>query len=302
MRYFFLFLKGLGMGSADAVPGVSGGTVAFITGIYEELINSIRSFNAKAIRLLLSFKIAEFWKHINGTFLVVLLVGIATAILSLSKVIVYLLANYPEMLWAFFFGLIIASALVVSKQIKSWNVGVMLALLIGGGVGYLITIVTPTETPEALWFIFLSGMIAICAMILPGISGAFILLLLSKYEYIINAVSERKLGVIAVFMGGAVVGILAFSHLVNFMLKKFYSITVAFLTGLMLGSLNKVWPWKTTLTTYTDRHGEIKPLTQSNVLPNDYVGESYFWYCIILAIGGFLLVYLLEKFMKVENK
>ncbi|RDV15660.1 DUF368 domain-containing protein [Pontibacter diazotrophicus] len=288
------------MGAADVVPGVSGGTIAFITGIYEELLGSIRSVDGEAVKLLLRFRLADFWRHINGSFLVVLLAGIGFSVVSLSRVILFLLENYPELLWSFFFGLIVASALVVGKKIARWTPGVILVGLIGAAVAYYITVATPTQTPEAYWFIFLSGAIAICAMILPGISGSFLLVLLAKYEFILNAVKELRLGIIAVFGLGCVVGILSFSHVLNWALKNYHSATIALLTGFMVGSLNKVWPWKETLETYTDRHGVVKPLLQENVLPGTYESltgqESYLGYAIVLAIFGFLLVYLIDRF------
>ncbi|NEM96719.1 DUF368 domain-containing protein [Pontibacter sp. BT327] len=287
------------MGAADVVPGVSGGTIAFITGIYEELLNSIRSVNGEAIKLLLRFDIAGFWKHINGNFLVGLLAGIGFSIVLLSRLVLYLLANEPEMLWAFFFGLIVASTVVVAKKITKWTPAVVLAFIIGAAIAYWVTIATPTQTPETLWFIFLSGAIAICAMILPGISGSFILVLMAKYEYILNALKELQIATILTFVAGCLVGILSFSHVLNWMLKRYHNLTVSLLTGFMLGSLNKVWPWKQTLETYTDRHGEIKPLVQANVLPTEYMQltgqEPYLLYGILLAIFGFVLVYFLDK-------
>jgi putative membrane protein len=297
-EYLLLFSKGVAMGAADVVPGVSGGTIAFITGIYEELLNSIRSVNGEAVKLLLRFNLAGFWKHINGNFLVGLLSGIGFSIVLLSRVVLYLLEFHPELLWSFFFGLIVASTVVVGKKITKWTPMVVLAFIIGAAIAYWVTIATPTETPEAYWFIFLSGAIAICAMILPGISGSFILVLLAKYEFILNAVKELKIATILTFGLGCVVGILSFSHVLNWMLKRYHNLTVALLTGFMLGSLNKVWPWKQTLETYTDRHGELKPLVQANVLPTDYLQltgeEPYLLYGTLLAIFGFALVYFID--------
>ncbi|CAM3486021.1 DUF368 domain-containing protein [Pontibacter korlensis] len=293
------------MGAADVVPGVSGGTIAFITGIYEELLGSIRSVNGEAIKLLLRFNLKGFWKHINGNFLVVLISGILFSIASLSRLILFLLENYPEMLWSFFFGLIVASAVVVSKKITRWRLGVVLAGLVGAVIAYYITVATPTQTSEAYWFIFLSGAVAICAMILPGISGSFLLVLLAKYEFILNAVKDLRADIIAVFGIGCVTGILAFSHVLNYMLKNYHNVTVALLTGFMVGSLNKVWPWKLTLETYTDRHGAVKPLVQENVLPSSYEAltgqEPYLVYGVVLAIAGFLLVYLVDRFTEDSN-
>jgi putative membrane protein len=297
-EYLLLFSKGVAMGAADVVPGVSGGTIAFITGIYEELLDSIRSVNGEAVKLLLRFNLAGFWKHINGNFLAGLLSGIGFSIVLLSRVVLYLLEFHPELLWSFFFGLIVASTVVVGKKITKWTPMVVLAFIIGAAIAYWVTIATPTETPEAYWFIFLSGAIAICAMILPGISGSFILVLMAKYEFILNAVKDLKIATILTFGLGCLVGILSFSHVLNWMLKRYHNLTVALLTGFMLGSLNKVWPWKQTLETYTDRHGELKPLVQANVLPTDYLQltgeEPYLLYGTLLALFGFALVYFID--------
>jgi putative membrane protein len=204
------------------------------------------------------------------------------------------------MLWAFFFGLIIASALVVSKKISRWRPPVIASGLLGALFGYMITVIAPAETSTALWTVFLSGMIAICAMILPGISGSFILVLLGKYEYVLSALKDLHLLVIITFSSGCAIGIIAFSHLLNWALRKYYDITIAALTGIMIGSLNKVWPWKKVLETYTTHKGEIKPLVEQNVLPaGSYLEmtgrEPYLLYAVILAIIGFAVVYYLEK-------
>jgi putative membrane protein len=295
-----LFAKGVGMGSADVVPGVSGGTIAFITGIYTELLGAIRSVDVEAIRLLFSFRLKAFWKHINGNFLVVLLSGILFAIIALSRIVLFLLENYPELLWSFFFGLIVASAWVVGKKIDRWGPAVILAGIVGVAVAYFITVASPTQTPESYWFIFLSGAIAICAMILPGISGSFLLVLLAKYEFILGAVRDLRLGVIAAFGAGCVTGLLLFSRVLHWMLENHYNVSVALLSGFMIGSLNKVWPWKITLASYTDRHGALKPLVQQNVLPGDYLQltgqEPYLLYAILLAVFGFVLVVLIDRF------
>jgi putative membrane protein len=298
-EYLLLFSKGVAMGAADVVPGVSGGTIAFISGIYEELLDSIRSVNGEALRLLSRLDIKGFWQHINGNFLVVLLAGIFFSILSLSKLVLYLLEYYPIMLWGFFFGLIVASALVVGKKITQWRPAVVLAGLIGVAIAYYITVAVPMQTPEAYWFIFMAGAIAICAMILPGISGSFLLLLMAKYEFIMNALQEIRVDIILIFGLGCMTGILSFSHVLNWMLKKYHNLAVSLLTGFMVGSLNKVWPWKHTLETYTDRHGVVKPLIQENVTPWHYLElsgqEPYLLYAALLAIFGFLLVYVLDR-------
>lgn len=288
------------MGAADVVPGVSGGTIAFITGIYEELINSLKSINGSAVKLLLQFKIADFWKAVNGNFLSALIFGIFISFLSLAKLIKYFLEEQPILIWSFFFGLIVASAIVIAKKITEWKLRTIIALFIGVAIAYFVTVVTPAETPSSYWFLFLSGALAICAMILPGISGAFILLLLGKYEYILNAISSFKLDVIAVVGAGAVIGLLSFSNLLSWLLKKYHNMTIALLAGFMIGSLNKVWPWKQTVSTFIDRHGIEKPLLQENILPNTFeqvlLQDSKLVFAILLAIAGFLLIWMMEKF------
>jgi len=294
-----LFLKGVAMGCADAVPGVSGGTVAFITGIYEKLIQSIRSFNLTALNHLRKFDIKSFWNYVNGTFLVVLLSGILTAIVFFSRLILFCLKNYPVLLWAFFFGLIVASVLAVSKKINHWNAAVIFAGVFGAFLGFFLTIAVPAQTPETLWFIFLSGSVAICAMILPGISGSFILVLLSKYEFVLHALKDINIPVIIVFSSGCGVGLLSFSHLLHWMLKRYYDLTVAMLTGIMIGSLNKVWPWKQVLETMTTPKGVIKPLVENNVWPMKYSEltnqDPYLFSAIALSVAGFVLVYILDR-------
>ena len=297
-EYFFLFLKGMGMGSADIIPGVSGGTIAFITGIYEELISSIKSVDHQALRLLISGKPAAFWKKINGRFLIVLLSGILLSLVSLARLISSLLENHPIQLWSFFFGLILISALVVCKDIKRWSVAVIICLILGAIIAYIITKAVPAETPDNILTIFLSGAVAICAMILPGISGSFILLILGKYTFILNALKEFDLGVIAVFATGCLLGLVSFSRLISWLFRKYREVTIALLAGFMLGSLNKVWPWKNTLETYVDRHGVVKPLVQENILPNSYLSmgnDPYFWQALLFFALGVGLVVFLEK-------
>lgn len=288
--YGMLMLKGIAMGAADVVPGVSGGTVAFIVGIYEELINSIKSINPTNLKLLFSLRIAEFWKAINANFLLALVSGIAISIFSLAKLIIYLLENEPVLVWAFFFGLVLSSTYFVAKTITQWDWKTYLFFVIGTVGAYFITVATPTETPNNLFFIFLCGAIAICAMILPGISGSFILVLLGKYFYIMNAVKSLDIVVMLVFICGAFIGITSFSNVLSFLLRRFHNTTIATLAGFMLGSLNKVWPWKETVETYVDSHGHIKPLVEENILPN-----TLLWEGIGLMLFGFILVYVLEK-------
>ena len=305
-RYIILALKGCAMGMADVVPGVSGGTIAFISGIYEELLDSIRSVNATALKLLLRFRLAEFWRHINGRFLLPVLLGIAVAIFSLARLMTYLLVNHPIGIWSFFFGLIVASALLVAKQIGRWDWRTVLAFVVGAVAAWWITVATPAETPNDWWFVMLSGAIAICAMILPGISGAFILLLLGKYQYIMHAVGEFNIPVIVVFVIGAAAGIISFSHLLSWLLKHWHDVTVAVLMGFMVGSLNKVWPWKETVETYLDSHGIAQPLVQTNIAPGTFeqlTGEpSLLVQAILLGIVGFLAIYGIELIARIIVK
>ena len=289
-----LVLKGCAMGAADVVPGVSGGTIAFITGIYEELINSIKSIDLQASKLLLTFKLAEFWKKINGTFLLSVVGGIAISIFSLAKLMTWLLVNHPIYIWSFFFGLIIISSVLVAKEIKKWDIFTIISLLAGAAAAYTITVMSPASTPNTWWFIILSGAIAICAMILPGISGAFILLLLGKYTYILTAVSNLDVGTILLFVVGAVAGIISFSHLLSWLLKNYHTLTVALLTGFMVGSLNKVWPWKHTLETYIDTHGVEQVLVETNVSPGKFAeitgSDPLIWQAIVMCVAGILLI------------
>lgn len=244
LKYVGVAFKGACMGAADVIPGVSGGTIAFLMGIYQELLDSIKSVNGEALKLLLKGKIVEFWKHINGNFLASLFAGILVSVFSLARLMKYLLEFHPIPLWSFFFGLILASAIYILKGLDKWSVQNIISLLVGVGIAAFICVASPAETPDALWFIFLSGAIAICAMILPGISGSFILLLLGKYAFVMTAVTELNIPVLAVFAVGCAVGIVSFSHFLSWLLKKFYMLTIALLSGFMLGSLLKVWPWK----------------------------------------------------------
>ena len=310
LQYLVITLKGIAMGMADVVPGVSGGTIAFISGIYEEFVDSLNSINAEAFKLLFKFRIKDFWKHINGSFLLSLATGIAISIVSLSKMIIYLLDNEPVLLWSFFFGLIISSILFIGKQISMWNARVVVALILGVIVSYYITIAEPASSPDSNIYVFFSGFIAIIAMILPGISGAFILLLMGSYPTIIGAISNLSEGVtsanteliiqsssmLGIFAVGAVLGLLTFSRILAWMFKNYHNTTLAVLTGFMIGSLNKVWPWKETLSTRVNSHGEEVPFLQKSILPWNFDGDSQMLMVFVLAIFGFALIYLLEKF------
>ncbi|OOE33189.1 DUF368 domain-containing protein [Salinivibrio kushneri] len=296
------YLKGMAMGAADVVPGVSGGTIAFITGIYTQLLESIRRITPRLFTLWHKEGFKAVWHHINGTFLCVLLAGILTSIASLAKGISWMLTHHPIPLWSFFFGLIIASALHIAKQLPAPRIRpkTVLAALLGIGFAYWITIANPLQLTASPLTVFLAGAIAICAMILPGISGSFILLLLGMYSPILDAVHQTQFGLLGLFAVGAVTGLLTFSHLLSWLLRRYYALTLAFLTGLMLGTLGKIWPWKHTLTWRTNSSGEQVPLMQDNLLPGAYeaiVGHpAQVSLAIIAMIGGFVLVLLLERF------
>jgi putative membrane protein len=296
---FVLFFKGMAMGAADVVPGVSGGTIAFITGIYEKLINSIRSVDLTALQMVLKGQFGAAWKHFNGNFLLVLIAGIGTSVLSLSRLVLWLLDNQPILLWSFFFGLILASIWSVGRNIEKFQRGRISMFVIGAAIAFWITRAAPANTPESWWFVLLSGGLAICAMILPGISGSFILLLLGKYKFILGAIKAFNLQVIAFFGIGMVGGILAFSHLLNWLLKRYHDLTVALLAGFMLGSLNKVWPWKIPVAVYTDSHGKMQPLVERNLMPWNYEAitghASELGIAVLLMVVGMVAVVLLDN-------
>jgi putative membrane protein len=292
-RYLSLVLKGMGMGAADVVPGVSGGTIAFITGIYEELINSIKGINLKAIKLFFTGRWFSFWKQINGNFLLAVFAGIAISVLSLAKVLEYLLENKPILIWSFFFGLVLASSYVVSRKITRWQYPKVIALVAGIGIAFYITSVTPTTTTDASWFIILSGGLASCAMILPGISGSFILLLLGKYSFALHAVNERIILDLLLLGVGAVTGLILFANLLSWLLKKYHDITIAVLVGFMIGSLNKIWPWKETVKSIIVE-GELRPLVEKNILPSIGNPGDQFWMAMLMLAAGIALILFVE--------
>ncbi len=305
-EYSLLTARGLAMGAADVIPGVSGGTIAFITGIYGELINSIKSVNKEFFQKLFRSGIVSAWKHINGNFLVAVLAGVMISIFSLAQLITWLLLVYPKMVWAFFFGLIIASALHVGKKITSWNLSTVGSLLAGTIIAAYITIAAPAVTPEAWWFIFISGAIAITAMILPGISGSFILLLMGKYEFILGAVKNFQLDIIFIFAVGCIIGIISFSNIISWLFRKIPNATMALLTGFMLGSLNKLWPWKEIISYRMNSEGEEVPFIERSISPFHYshiTGEPHqIVWVIIFALLGFFLIYSFDHFAEKKLK
>ncbi|WP_027858812.1 DUF368 domain-containing protein [Marinobacterium jannaschii] len=303
--YLALSGKGMMMGAADAVPGVSGGTIAFMTGIYEELIFSLHQCGPEALKVLLRQGPRQAWQHINGNFLLALFGGVLLALLSFARVVLYLLASYPELLWSFFFGLILASCWLLVKQIQGWSSNAVSAFISGTILAYLITTLAPTTIEATPLSIFLAGMIAICAMILPGISGSFILLLIGMYAPVMGAIKGFDLMFIAIFGAGCVIGLLSFSRVLNWMFQHYHTVTLALLGGFMLGSLNKVWPWKYTTSYVINRHGNEVPLVQENVLPGSYevmTGQAAFLGgSVAMLLLGMALVVLLERSTRSAN-
>jgi len=283
-----VFFKGMGMGAADVVPGVSGGTVAFITGIYEELINSLTSFNLGALKLLFSGNIKALWQHVNATFLLILFGGILTSIFSLSKFISWALTNHPVLVWSFFFGLILASVIAMGRQINFKHWVNVLMFVLAGWLAFEITRVSGVQAEPTTLLFFFAGAIAICAMILPGISGSFILLLMGMYQPVIEAVHNFNGLVLGTFAMGCAVGLLSFTHLLSWLLKHFHAATLAALTGFMLGSLNKVWPWKVQL-------GEA---VESNVWPAQFQAitetDPQLIGVLLMLVLGLLTVFLIN--------
>lgn len=294
--YVVIGLKGMAMGAADVVPGVSGGTIAFISGIYEELLTSISGVNLDLFKTLKKEGLKAAWQQVNANFLLALFIGIFISIVSLAKAIKYLLENEPILLWSFFFGLVLASIIYIAKQVTKWNLISVLVLILGAFVAFYITTLNPLVSENSsILFMFLAGAIAICAMILPGISGAFILVLLGAYKPILAAVNDRDFKTIAAVGLGAIVGLLTFSKVLKWLFANYKNYTLAVLTGFIIGSLNKIWPWKETLTWRTNSHGVEVPFNQQSVSPFSFEGDAQLTMSIILAVIGFAMILLMEK-------
>lgn len=300
-----LILKGMAMGIAEVIPGVSGGTIAFITGIYEKLINTIKAFDISLIKTFKEEGIKGVWEAINGNFLVMLLFGMALGVIIGVFGVTHILENWPELLWAFFFGLIIASAIYIGKQVAKWDIQAFLSLFVGIAVAFYITVASPAQGNEALWFVFLSGMIAISALMLPGISGSFILLLMGMYTFIIPTVKNalqtfdtQSLIILAVFGAGVLTGLVTFSRVLSWTFKNYYNQTMALLTGFMIGSLNKLWPWRNVLEYRENSKGEMVPFLEESVLPGAYENDPMILGVIICMIIGFVAVLGLERLGK----
>ncbi len=303
LDYLIISLKGMAMGAADVVPGVSGGTIAFISGIYEELIDSLNNINFSLLKTLKTEGIKNTWNQANGNFLLALLSGVFVSIISLSKGVKWLLEHHPVLLWAFFFGLVLASIIYVGKQIKttSWNLKLFVAMGLGAAVAFLITTLNPSESSDTNLFLFFAGALAICAMILPGISGAFILVILGAYSPVLEAINSRDLKTIFFIGAGAVVGLLSFSKLLKWLFEKYHELTLALLTGFMIGSLNKIWPWKVALTYRTNSKGMQVPLNEKSISPFDFNGDPQLFQAIGLMVLGVLIILILEKISTKKN-
>ena len=304
--YIMVAVKGACMGAADVIPGVSGGTIAFITGIYDQLLASINAIDKTAVKLFFTGKFKEFWEHVNGGFLVSLFCGILFSVVALAGLMQYLLENHPIQTWAFFFGLIVASSIFILRGIKGWNIKSVLFLIVGIILGVTVCTLSPTTTPDALWFIFISGAIAICAMILPGISGSFILLILGKYQYIMSTITNLTTGaavgesivVLGVFAVGAVFGILSFSRFLHWLLGKFHKETLLVIAGFIIGSLVKVWPWSNMDAIVQSQFPEARAIAEGTLTPMaqeiyaDYMAQVDMMTgsAILFAFIGFFLV------------
>ena len=286
--YLVLTLKGMAMGAADAVPGISGGTIALLLGIYEKLINTIGNINISLLKDLKSNGFTYFWQKLNGNFLLSLIIGIGISLITFVKITAYLFDKYPILIWTFFMGLVLATIYVIYKLIKSWNYINIIFVIIATLISFYLTKINAIDNINiSLSYILISGIIAASAMIIPGISGALILVILGLYSTIINAVNNLEFDKIITFTSGAIIGLLSFSKIIKWMFSKNSSLTYSILLGFVIGSLSKVWPWKSEL--------------GQNILPSSYIGENYLFYSIILISIGFLLIFSLEKIQKLNN-
>ena len=293
----------MAMGAADVVPGVSGGTIAFISGIYEELIGTLNNINFSLLKHLKTEGLKSSWKKANGPFLLALLSGVFVSIVSLVKGVEWLLEHHPILLWSFFFGLVLASIVYVGKQIKTTtkDFKLFIAMAIGAVIAYLITTIHPSATSDTNLFIFFAGALAICAMILPGISGAFILVIIGAYAPVLEAINSRNLKTILIFGAGAVVGLLSFSKLLKWLFEKHHRLTLAVITGFMIGSLNKIWPWKIALTFRTNSKGVKVPLNEESISPFNFDGDPQLLQAVGLMVFGILIILILEKISIKKN-
>ncbi len=291
-EWLILFTKGLGIGAANVIPGVSGGTIALITGIFEKLIDSIKSFNLTALKLIFKADFKGFAKHVNLDFLIAVFLGVAVSILTFARVLDYLFTNYPVYIWAYFFGLIMASVFFVGKTISRWSFGVILIFIIGTGIAGAISMLPAAAENSSFLYLFLCGVVAVCSMILPGLSGSFILILMGNYKLVmIDAVNNLDLMILLPVVIGAAVGLLGFSYFLSWIFKKYKDQTIALLTGFILGSLAILWPWKHEITKTFG--GKIKVIGYERFFPEHFNTEVIL--AIVYAVLGIASIWLLEK-------
>ena len=304
-KYIILILKGIGMGAANVIPGVSGGTIALITGIFERLINSIKSFNIKAIKLFFAGKFKEFAKHTDIYFLLAILIGIIIAVVSLAKVFDFLFINYPVYIWSFFFGLVLASVYFVGKTISKWSTSVVITFIIGVAIAVYVSTLNPAVENKGFVYLMFCGVAAICSMILPGLSGSFILVILGNYKLVaIDAINNRDIEILIPVLLGAVVGLLAFSHFLSWVFKKYKNQTIAILTGFILGSLSILWPWQKKIYLYNEfneliiKKGEPVVARFERIIPETFNNEVMT--AIIFVLVGVVSIWLIEKLAKIK--
>ena len=301
-KYVILILKGFSMGAANVIPGVSGGTIALITGIYEELIDSLKSFNIQALKLLLKGEFKTFISHINLKFLFAVFFGTALSIISLARVLEYFFKQNEQMVWSFFFGLIIASIYYVAKMINSWNISSIVFLLLGITFATSLAFLKPLSENSSSYYLFICGIVSVASMILPGLSGSYVLILMGNYHLImLHSVSDpfSNLNILFPVILGSIIGFLTLSHSISYVLKKHYDSTISLLTGFIVGSLLIIWPWKVPLETILGRNGDLKVISYHWILPDFVAIENI--YCFILILAGIAVVFLIEFLGKMNN-
>ena len=301
-KYVILILKGFSMGAANVIPGVSGGTIALITGIYEELIDSLKSFNIQALKLLLKGEFKTFISHINLKFLFAVFFGTALSIISLARVLEYFFKQNEQMVWSFFFGLIIASIYYVAKMINSWNISSIVFLLVGITFATSLAFLKPLSENSSSYYLFICGIVSVASMILPGLSGSYVLILMGNYHLImLHSVSDplSNLNILFPVVLGSIIGFITLSHSISYVLKKYYDSTISLLTGFIVGSLLIIWPWKVPLETILGRNGDLKVISYHWILPDFVAIENI--YCFILILAGIAVVFLIEFLGKMNN-
>lgn len=301
-KYVILILKGFSMGAANVIPGVSGGTIALITGIYEELIDSLKSFNIQALKLLLKGEFKTFISYVNLKFLSAVFFGTALSIISLARVLEYFFKQNEQMVWSFFFGLIIASIYYVAKMINSWNISSLVFLLIGITFATSLAFLKPLSENSSSYYLFICGIVSVASMILPGLSGSYVLILMGNYHLImLHSVSDpfSNLNILFPVILGSIIGFLTLSHSISYVLKKHYDSTISLLTGFIVGSLLIIWPWKVPLETILGRNGDLKVISYNWILPDFSAIENI--YCFILILAGIAVVFLIEFLGKMNN-